>query len=1229
MRNGVHWLVALALSGFLSLHAWGQTTGEIRGTVTDSSHKPVVSAFVVVTSNDNASMRAASTDESGMFQLSALPVGLYELQVKADDFAPLKIEDVKASIGQVVTLNLVLSNKTEQSGTVQVGNQSMIEASNVQLGVVMDSRDVSALPLKSRDAFDLLQLQPGVQGTLGADLFFGNDQPGVVSVNGARSRSNSANVNGGVAGEQMVNSPAIEPSPDSIEEFRVLTHSYDASLGRNSGSVLNVVTRSGGQAFHGNLFEFLRNDVLNARGYFDPATADFKQNVLGGTIGGPIRKNETFFFGSYEGQRLRRGIASDTVVVPTTQERAGNFSADAPFTGTLDSPGVAQALSNRPGCQAAVQAQGGPAITPGVSYASIFPNNNIPTACFDPTGDALLRRFVPGATDGGNIFLSAPDAKARLDQITFRLDHNLTSQQQLSLYYYGVDKTDNEPFSRFSGTGANLPGFGYDTRERFQHINLSHLWTITSRISNEAKFVYLRQSQPKLASPTNTGLVRDSCSPLLVEGCFSDPSDLSLGITPGYGAKYEGVPSISLAGGFSIGNNPAGSFSQTGNIYQAIDTYSRIIGNHVLKFGVDYRDQRLNQLFLYNINGSFIFSGGGPNDIGSSSLLPNYLLGIPDTYSQGAANAVDSRATQLHLFVQDTWKIKPNLIADYGLRWELNTPQADAGKRVQAFRPGVATKVYPCQLSSSDPLSASLGSSDCSPTGLGNSVFPFGLVFPDDTGVSSGLTKMYWKAFAPRVGLAWSPNSSNPFLKKLLGNTGKSSIRAGWGMFYDSNEELILANFAAQPPFGGSVILSNVMLNTPFVQQDGTVAPNPFHGFLDPKPGSPVDFALFRPITLFGNYPATLRDQYANHYHVTLQREFGQGFLWQIGYVGSQAHRLLANLNQNPGIAQTCLDLNKIPGQSCGPFGADGDYTIPVGAIPAGVTLHLPYGSTPSVTGPNPSPITLVGLRQFSSPMCQPLTGNGCPQDGVPVFGNIFGISPVANSSYNSLQTLLKKRFSHGVQFLASYTWSKSLDNASSFESAVNPLDPTKSRSLSFFDARHRFVLSEVWDVPGWQNSRWAREVTNGWSISSILTLQSGFPIHLTSSKDLELMNSFNYDAPGEPNQVAPFRRLEPQKTNGYYFDPSSFVDAPMGQIGNAPRSICCGSGTMNLDLGIHKEIAISERSKIEFRTEVFNVFNHTEFFNPDGDFADGGLFGRVSRARDPRLIQLALKLSF
>lgn len=1214
------------LAALSPLSLLAQNTAELRGTAADVGGTPVVSAFVVVQSTDTSVMQAATTNQTGIFEFSALPVGSYRVQVKADGFRTVIVSDVRISIGQVVNLNVKMmpgQGVVEQS---QTAASRLVDAGDTQLGMVMGDSLISALPLKSRDAFELLQLQPGVQSTVGADLFYGGDFPGVVSVNGGRARSNNYNVNGGYSSDQFVNAPSIQPSPDTIREFRVISHDYAAELGRNSGSVLNVITKSGADRLHGNLYEYLRNDVLNSKGYFDPEKAAFKQNQFGATVGGPMRKDKTFYFFSYEGRRLRRGIASDALAVPTSLERQGNFSAGPAFAGVLNDQAVADALNARTGCAAAVASAGGAPITAGASYAAIFPGNVIPYACFDRTAADLLR-FVPKANLGGSQYRSVAGSSDRADQISLRFDHNISNAQRFNAYYYGQDGNTADPFSHFQGSGANVPGFGTETRARFQQAVVTHTWSINAKTTNEIRLTYFRQGQGKLMAPQQTNLVQQSCAGVPVAQCFSDPANPSLGISPGYGASHEGVPFIALAGGFSIGNNPNGTFSQTGNVYGLFDGYSRVIGKHSLKFGGEIRNQRLDQTYFYAINGDIEFSGGGPNDVGFSNLVPNYLLGLPDTYVQGSANTENVRTTQFALFGQDSYKVRQNLTLNYGLRWELNTPQADAGKRIQAFRPGQATSTYDCRLGASNPLAAKVGT-NCSPTGSTNSLFPIGLVFPGDKNVPAGLTNDYTKSFAPRVGLAWSPSWNDGWLAKLTGGPGRTSVRAGWGMFYDSNEQLVLSSFSAQPPFGGSTFLTNPFFNTPFLSQDGTAKPNPFHGFLDPAQGSAVDFSLFRPIQLYGNFPQTLPSQYAEHYHLTVQRELSKNTLLQFGYVGTQGHRLLATMDQNYGNAQTCLDLNQIPGQSCGSFGADSAYVIPAGAIPSGVTLHLPYGSVPSVTGPNASPITLVGLRRYSSPLCEPTTGAGCPPDGVPVFSSIFGIEPVANSSYNSFQASVTRR-AKGLELVAAYTFSKSMDNASSVENLVNPLNAARSRSLSLFDARHRLVVSYNWQLPSWQAKSWATHIVNGWAISGIATLQSGFPIRITSASDRELMSSVDFETPGQPDVVAPFKRLDPRTSGGYYFDPSSFAESALGKIGNAPRTICCGPGIANVDLGLHKGFQINEGKQFEFRTEIFNVLNHTQFLNPDGNITNGASFGLVRRARDPRLVQLALRLSF
>ena len=496
------------------------------------------------------------------------------------------------------------------------------------------------------------------------------------------------------------------------------------------------------------------------------------------------------------------------------------------------------------------------------------------------------------------------------------------------------------------------------------------------------------------------------------------------------------------------------------------------------------------------------------------------------------------------------------------------------------------------------------------------------------------MTQTYYKALAPRIGLAWSPSAASGILHTLLGDAGKTSVRMGWGMFYNPIEQLVLEQFSAEPPFGGSVSLANTMFNTPFVGQDGSTSPNPFNGILNPPRGKPVDWSSFRPLLLYGQFQPNIRTQYSDQYNFTIQRELPSDILLQIGYVGTQGHRLLASHDLNYGLAQPCLDLNSVLGAgTCGPYGADNSYTIPANTIPAGFTFHLPYGPQATVTGPNPNPITLVGLRKYSSPNCNPLTGGGCPPDGVPVFSSIFAEDTIGNSNYNSLQVSAEKRFSHGLQFQAAYTFSKSIDDASSFENVLNPLNYRLSRSLSLFDARQRLVTSYFYQFPHLDVHGFADKVLNGWETSGILTFQSGFPVPIMSSDDLELMNSFFFSSPGEPNQVAPLQRLNPRNGLNEAFNPSAFQQpANLGVIGNSPRSVCCGPGINNVDFSMLKDTQIDERFKMEFRAEMFNLFNHAQFSKVDGNISDGdpsqgGTFGKVLQARPPRLVQFALKL--
>jgi hypothetical protein len=1234
----VYLVVAISLSIPTLLSAQG-TTGRILGRVVDPSGATVAGVKVMLVNEGTSVSRDSKTNESGAYDFVEVLVGTYRLEFDLTGFKKNVRRGVSLDINQVITLNMTMQVGTTQEVVDVTSEAPLVETTSTQLGAVVNDRAVSELPLNARNTYQFLQLQPGVMSTVGSNnsIVYGSNDPGAVSVNGGRGRSNNFSVNGGDANDLFANLPTVQPTPDSIQEFRVLTNTFDPEYGRNSGSVVNVVTKSGTNQFHGDMYEFLRNTVLNAQGYCFSADGcpkpKFNMNQFGGTFGGPIKKDHTFFFASYEGRRIRQGITSPAVTVPLAMERPSatqpfsDFSSESTFAGVLSS---AYALNQRPGCAAAVPSSNvaGGQIQDGVPYSSLFPGNIIPLACMDPTAVDLLQ-FVPTPTNG-NTVQTVPVQPERADQFTVKFDQRINDKQNLSIYYYFDDHHLVSPFAQFQAAGANVPGFASITAERFQQWNVSHTWTISNSTVNEFRFNYNREAQRTFQHPQRTSLVQGACPPapswLGPVPCFSDGTAANaLGIHPGLGRQHEGLPFIQLSGGFTIGNNGEGELPQVGNSFQWSDSISKVINNHSLKFGGDIRRQRFDQTLYFDVNGEFFVDGSSANTVGTDTVFPDYLLGFPGSYGQGSAQVENVRSTSAYLFAQDSWKIRQNLTLNYGLRWELNTPIADISKHVQTFRPGQVSTIYPCQLNADSIAtfqSIGVANPDCSNTGT----VPTGLVVPGDRGVPIGMTQTYYKAFAPRIGLAWSP-----------GTSGKTSIRAGWGMFYNPIEQLVLEQFSAEPPFGGSTFPVGTLLNTPFLSQDGNTAyPNPFNGILNPPRGQPVDWSTFRPILLFGQFQPKMRSQYSAQYNLTLQREITNDMKVQVGYVGSQGHRLLATHDLNYGNPQTCLDLNNISNLTgdtslaCGPYYADSPFTIAANEIPAGVTLTMPYGSQPTVTGPNPTPITLVGLRKYSSPNCDPFSGNGCPPDGIPVFSSIFAQDTIANSAYNSLQASLDKRFAHGLQFTAAYTFSKSFDEASSFEGILNPIDPRRSRSLSSFDARHRIVFSYYWELPIHKYSGAKGQILDGWALSGITTFQTGFPIRITTQDDQELMYSFDFELPGEPDLVAPFRTNKPQSNGNYFFDPNSFSEAnTFGRIGNSPRTICCGPHISNTDFAVLKTFAISETKRIDFRGEFFNLFNHTQFYNPDGNFSDGAQFGQVVQAKDPRLVQFALKFFF
>ena len=1262
-------MIAVLLLLPTSMAAQG-ATGRILGHVSDSSGAALTGVKITLTNQATGISRDTTSSDSGDYSFVNVEPAVYQASFELSGFKKNLQKDLTVDVNQVLTLNSVLQVGGTQEVVDVTSEAPQVDTTSTQLGAVINDRAVNELPLNTRDTYQFLQLQPGVQSQLGSSgtLFAGTSDAGSVSVNGGRTRANNFSVNGGDANDQFVNTPTIQPTPDAVDEFRVITNTFDAEYGRNSGSVVNVITKSGTNQFHGNVYEYFRNTALDARGYPDTSKPQLNQNQFGGTFGGPIKKDRTFFFLSFEARRIRDGVPGQLLNVPTTAEYGGDFSAQGPFSGGIANPFVAQVLDGRPGCDTALGlGPNGISNLPAdptsglIDWATVFPKGVIPSACQDPVAANLLQRFVP-AGNGSGLFQTVTTGTINANQFTAKFDHKITAKQSFAAYYYFNDGFELDPYNTFEQAGATVPGFGSYNNGRDQQWNLTHTWTVTNAIVNEAHFTYMREGQLGYLKNQANNAVTSSCTGASAPNCFTGLSDsaaiqsnfgtaANLGITTGLPGSLTGVPYVNISGGASFGNNFEGFLPQVGNSFQWSDELTWVKGTHTLKFGLDVRRARFDQYYWFDVNGEFNFNNSGPN-----AILPadgdNYaemLLGLADTYTQGSGQREDIRSTALYPFVQDSWKIKPNLTLNYGLRWEYSPPMTDISGHVETFRPGQNSTVYPCGITTSLSYWQSLGLSN--PTCANTGAAPTGLVVPGDPGVPAAMTQTYYKAFAPRLGLNYSPNFTSGVLGKIFGSNNKTSIRAGWGIFYNPIEELVLAQFGAEPPFGGSSSLSDVFFNTPFVNQGNFQTPNPFSGVITPTKGAPTDLSLFRPILLFGEFQPHLRSQDTVQYNLTVQRELTNSLMFQIGYVGSQGHRLLASHDINPSTPQTCLDIMSVANQSanfvtsfgananCAPTFEDTQYIISPNAVAPAGGFHVPYGPNgptvipagTSIGSVAPTGLNLVGLRPYSSPNCNPYTGTGCPFDGVPVFTDIFAEDTIANSAYNALEMMLQKRFSRGLQFQAAYTFSKSIDDGSTFEETLNPFNFKASRALSLFNSKQRFVVSYDWELPIRKFSGFAGRMLNDWAVSGITQFQSGFPIRLNTEDDNELINSLFFLGTEAPSLNGPLQILNPKTNGGFYLNYNQFSDPPLGQFNNGTqRTICCGPGLIDWDFSVHKKILLTESKYFQFRAEIFNLFNRTNFSNPDGGYSDGATgFGKITSAGDPRLVQFAMKFFF
>ena len=1189
---------------------FADVTGSILGVVRDPSQAVIKGARITVTNTQtNLSQQTVSADD-GSYHFLALPVGTYRVNATLAGFQQFNTTDIVLKVNDQLRVDIPLTVGNVKEEISIAAESVQVQTESTQLGDVIDSKKMLALPLNGRSYLDLLGLQAGVapegsvtiggQSGTGARAVSGYiENAGNVSVNGQRETANAFLVNGGDVSEGRNLGAGLVPNLDSVEEFRLITNSFDAEYGKFSGAVMNAITKSGTNSIHGDLFEFWRNDKLDANSYFFTNKSELRRNQFGGVAGGPFWKDKLFWFTDYQGTRQVQGAETGIVSLPSAAEHQGQFdpailAPNGPDGTCLTSTNCVDGTSAPGGWPDRLHQRLGYAVTSGEPYS--FPGCTSTAQCVFP-GGLIPQKAWSRAAIGTLPYIPVPNIdpvagtysdnsgrnRVTDNKIGERVDFNNRKTGNWSFYYHFDDSTVNSALPE-----ASVPGFPSTTPTRAQEFVISNTKTIGTTAVNEARATFFRTST-HLNKPTGGQASLASLGFVTGAGTQGIIPDA----TPGF---PEYVPQLYF-NSFSIGTPSLITF-QPNNTYTVSDGFSKVVGKHTIKFGGEFRYLQVNERNLASQDGAFVFDGTV-----TGNDFADYLIGAPTGagggYTQAALQLLDSRTRYGGAYAQDTWKAKPNLTLNLGLRWEVSSPWYDTQGKIQTWVPGEQSVVFP------------------------NS--PKGLVYPGDPGIPKTLAPTRYNNFGPRVGLAYSPGFHEGVLGKIFGGPGKTSIRAAYGLYYTSVEDLNLFYEVADAPFGlywtspGSVLFEEPFRNR---LDGGTDGEGQRFPFTIPTPGSPANktlsFAVYEPMSYFPGYDIHNKLPYAEHFNLSIQRELSKSTVLTLAYVGTEGHRLISQQEINPGDAALCITLAKA-GAGCGPNGEQNTYTV------GGQTT---YGTRDKL------------LNQNYCPAAQSLCYG---------YGNTL-TTLTANSIYNAGEVTVERR-AGDLTLLAAYTLAKGLDNSSGFNDLINFTNPKLSRGLSSTDIHHNFVVSYIWALPFDKAFHGLpKRLTRGWQLQGITRFSTGFPIQMGDSNpvdagplcpsggcvgDTSLAGSPSTDM---PDLVGPVHKMNPRSSPNFsYFNQSAFqatsctfsaagVPSPeCGTFGTANRRFFHGPGINNTDLGIQKVIPVTEAKSFEIRGEFFNVFNHAQFNNPSGDISSD-TFGSITSARPMRIGQLSAK---
>lgn len=1126
-------IVILGLFIVMSHPVWAQdATGKIFGTVTDQQGAALAGAIVIVTNTGTQITQETTADKDGTYQIILLPLGKYQVSAEVDGFKKAISSEETLRINQSLRIDLKLEVGTN-SELIEVTAQSpLIETVNPTLGKSVTSRPLLNMPLNGRDVLDLALLQPGV-----TESNEDNTGDGNFSIAGGRTDSVTFLLDGGLNNDLLSNGVVLNPNPDTIAEFRILTSNYTAEFGRNGGGIVSVVTKSGTNQIHGSAFEFIRNDAFNANSFFnkrDNLPKDvLKRNQFGGTIGGPITipgvingKDRFFFFFGYQGQRQVQTATTGNIAIYTPAELTGDFS-HSNFDRSGPDAGVVAFLQANPFFQpnAALAARG------------IIAPNRI---------NSVAQKFINAGlipTSSSGLLNSQDRSQNDSDEVTLKLDFQLSPNDKISGTLGSSRNPTLDPFSN-----ANVVGFADTSRTNNYFANIAYTRTISASTLNEFRFTSQRvnrvQGIPAKKQPS--------------------PQDLGINITPD---NPTGPPLFSFASGLQTGFNPAGPTNIVGNTFAISDTLSLVKQRHTFKFGAGYSAYQNNTVFDFFVDGFFQFSGtfdaGG---IGTENDYADFLLGLPDFYFQfpEAANNIRSKST--YFFAQDEWRVKNNFTITYGLRYEYSQPKFDTQGKSFSLRLGQHSSVFPNA--------------------------PTGILFPGDSIAPRGSNFSDKNDFAPRVGFAWD-----------VFKDGKTSIRGGFGVFYDVLKGEDNLQFNGQIPFFSSASLGfDPLASNPTQEVNYLSQPFVAAGVNNPFPSRPPDrnvnfddagFLPFGGTGVFFVNP-NLRTPYIYQYNLSVQQSLTKNLIVELSYVGSSSHKLTSLVDANPFFLGTQTRL---------------------------------YNSQTNV---------LDGTFSF-----------------LDEFRN------VSSGNYNSLEVSVEKQLAESkyigtTYFTFAYTLAHSIDNASGFRqrnSVVPAFEPGIFRTSSDSDVRHRITFSGGWDLPLEKLfPKGPKRLLAGWSVYPIITYRTGFPLDVLAGLFEEDGSLPGPSGAGDQSIVranlvgTSINTINPHNSNtfngapgNYYFNPNLFTtdglptdfDPNFRTYGTLPRNAFRGPSRTNVDLAIAKTTPlINEKLKAEFRAEFFNLFNHAQFNSPITDI-NSGTFGQVVSTADPRIIQFAVRLSF